>query len=222
MKAKAEGPRSNMGDTAASFRSPGPGWWSLAAALVLLAACSLPLPPPQADPTRYFLLGNADLGAVETAAVAKPWVLGVRVVELPAYLQTRTLAVRARDNEIAFPDFARWGEPLDQGLTHVLAANLQSLRNVARVSIQPFRADEPRDLELAVSVTACEGTKEGDVRFAARWRLVAQGGSAPLAAGTYAAAGLKWDGHDYGQLVAKLSEAVAGLSRDLAAAFPRP
>jgi uncharacterized lipoprotein YmbA len=189
---------------------------------VLLASCSVPLPPPQADPTRYFLLGTADLSTVDTAAAAKPWVLGVRVVEMPAYLQTRTLAIRSQGNEIAFPDFARWGEPLDQGLTHVLAANLQSLRNVARVSIEPFRADEPRDFDIAVNVTACEGARAGDVRFAARWRIVGPRGSAPLAAGTYAASGLKWDGHDYGQLVTKLSEAIAGLSRDLAAAFPRP
>jgi uncharacterized lipoprotein YmbA len=195
----------------------------LAAALGLLAAgCNLPLPPPQADPTRYFLLATTDLGAGEMPALAKPWALGVRTIAVPAYLQTRTLAIRARSNEIAFPDFARWAEPLDQGLTRVLAANLQSLRGVGRVSIQPFRADEPRDWEITVSATACEGTTEGGVRFTARWRLAAPGSATAAASGTYEATGLKWDGHDHGQLAAKLSEAMAGLSRDLAAALPKP
>ena len=112
--------------------------------------------------------------------------------------------------------------PLDQGIARVLVENLRSLKNVARVSMQPFRADEQRDFEILMHVSACEGTADGDVRFAANWRILAPVGSAgTVAEGNYAASGLRWDGRDHGQLAAKLSEALGGLSREIAASLPK-
>jgi uncharacterized lipoprotein YmbA len=104
----------------------------------------------------------------------------------------------------------------------VLAENLQSLKNVMRVSTQPFRADEQRDYEVLLRVAACEGATNGEVRFSAGWRILAPtAGAGTVAEGNYTASGLRWDGHDYGQLAAKLSEAVGALSRDVAAALPK-
>jgi uncharacterized lipoprotein YmbA len=146
----------------------------------------------------------------------------MRAVDMPAYLQGKSFAIRSHTNEIMFLDFVLWGEPLDQGVARVLAENLRSLKNVARVSLPPFRADEQRDFEILVQVSACEGTADGDVRFAATWRILAPGGSAgTVAEGNYAASGLRWDGRDHGQLAARLSEALAGLSRDIITALPK-
>ena len=185
----------------------------------------MPLPLPQAQPdlTRYYLLTSTDIRpGTDTAAALKQWVVGVRAVDVSAYLHGKAFAVRSHANEIMFLDFVRWGEPLDQGIARVLAENLRSLKNVARVSTQPFRADEQRDFEILVHVSACEGTADGDVHFAATWRILAPAGSAgTVAEGNYAASGLRWDGRDHGQLAARLSEAVAGLSRDIAAALPK-
>ena len=185
----------------------------------------MPLPLPQAQPdlTRYYLLTSTDIRpGTDTVAALKQWVVGVRAVDVPAYLRGKSFAVRSHANEIMFLDFVRWGEPLDQGIARVLAENLRSLKNVARVSPQPFRADEQRDFEILLHVNACEGTADGDVRFAATWRILAPAGSAgTVAEGNYAASGLRWDGRDHGQLAARLSEALAGLSRDIAAALPK-
>jgi uncharacterized lipoprotein YmbA len=239
MTLRVEGQRSKAGGTAsgfkrlasdvwvlrAGFQSAVSGFCFLASVFCLLAACSLPLPLPQAqsDQTRYYLLTSADiLPGTDTAATLQQWVIGVRAVDVPAYLRGKSFAVRSHANEIMFLDFVRWGEPLDQGIARVLAENLRSLKNVARVSTQPFRADEQRDFEIMVNVTACEGTADGDVRFAASWRILAPVGSArTVAEGNYAASGLRWDGRDHGQLAARLSEALAGLSRDIAAALPK-
>jgi uncharacterized lipoprotein YmbA len=151
----------------------------------------------------------------------KTWVVGVRAVNVSAYLRGERFAIRSHANEIRFLDLVRWGEPLDQGIARVLAENLRSLKNVARVSTPPFRADEQRDFEILVQVGACEGTSDGDVRLAATWRILAASGSAgTVAEGNYAASGLRWDGRDYGQLAARLSEALAGLSREIAATLP--
>jgi uncharacterized protein len=192
-------------------------------ALWLLTSCNLPLPVAQSDQTRYYLLTPAEIRPeTDATAPVKRWVVGMRAVDVAAYLRTKSFAVRSHANEVAFLDFARWGEPLDQGVARVLAENLRAAKNVARVSLQPFRADDQRDFEVVVNINACEGTADGEVRFAATWRIPAPGGStAATAEGSYAAAGLRWDGHDYGQLAARLSEALAGLSREIAAALPK-
>jgi uncharacterized lipoprotein YmbA len=194
----------------------------LASALWLLTSCNLPLPIAQSDQTRYYLLTPAEIRPeTDTTAAVKRWVVGIRAVDVAAYLRTKSFAVRSHANEVAFLDIARWGEPLDQGVARVLAENLRAAENVARVSLQPFRADDQRDFEVVVNINACEGTAAGEVRFAATWRIPALGGStATTAEGSYAATGLRWDGHDCGQLAARLSEALAGLSREIAAALP--
>lgn len=200
------------------------GCGGLAAAIcLLLSGCPLAnLPQAQSDPTRYYLLNATGSGSPsETGAAGHRWVVGVRAVNVPSYLQSKSFAVRSAANEIKYLDFTCWGEPLDQGIARVLAENLQSLKNVARVSLAPFRPDDPRDFEVRVRVTACEGTTEGGVRFAANWQVTPPGG-APVAEGSYTASGLRWDGHDYGQLAARLSEAVAGLGGEIGAALPQP
>ena len=95
------------------------------------------------------------------------------------------------------------------------------MKNVMRASTQPFRADEQRDFEILLRVAACEGATNGEVRFSAGWRILAPNGSAgTVAEGNYTASGLRWDGHDYGQLATKLSEALGALSHEIAAALP--
>ena len=214
---------SDVGDLLSGFRPPVSGLCFLAAVFCLLTACSLPLPQAQSDLTRYYLLTSTDIRPeTDTAATLKQWVVGVRAVDVPAYLRGKPFAIRSHANEIMFLDGVRWGEPLDQGIARVVAENLRSLKNIARVSTQPFRADEQRDFEIMVNVTACEGTADGDVRFAATWRIPVPGGStATTAEGNYAASGLRWDGRDHGQLAAKLSEALGGLSREIAASLPK-
>jgi uncharacterized lipoprotein YmbA len=190
--------------------------------LSLFASCSIPLPSAQADLTRYYLLTSAARPEAKAETVSKRWVIGVRNVAIPSYLRTKSFAIRSHTNEVNFLDLARWGEPLEQGVERVLVENLQALPNVARISMQPFRAEEQRDFDLLVQVSACEGTADGAVQFSASWRIVALAAAEnTVAEGSYTAAGLHWDGHDCGQLAAKLSEALAGISHDIAAALPR-
>jgi uncharacterized lipoprotein YmbA len=193
------------------------------ASLCLLTSCTIPLPNAQADQTRYFLLAAAQVqSGPDAVAPMKRLIVGVRAVEVAPYLQSKSFTIRSHANEISFLDSMRWGEPLDLGLARVLAEDLQSLKNVGRASTQPFRADEQRDFEILVSVTACEGTVDGEVRFSAHWRILAPSAAiGTVGEGSYSASGLRWDGHDCGQLAAKLSDAVGALSRDIAAALPK-
>ena len=195
-------------------------WAICGAAILVPAGCSLP--QAQADPTRFFVLstpsGNASGAATDAPAIH------LRQIDLASYIRSRPLIVRKSDNEVEFREFARWSEPLEQGIARVLREELVSRGAASSVAISGVRAaNRPFDYELGLRVLACEGTAGGDVVFRAAWELIPAGGkNAPaVARGDFNAQGLKWDGKNETQLVAELSKAVSSLAGDIAAGLPK-
>jgi len=186
-------------------------------ALLLGAGCSLPQAQP--DPTRFYVLTAP---AAAPAAEADGAVLGLRNLEVAAYLRSRSLIVRKGENEVEFLEFARWGEALDAGLARVLRENLLAAGAAAQVVTVPFPLDQHRDFDVTVRVLACEGRADGAVLFRAAWELWSTGAGAEVVArGDYQPAGLTWDARTETSLVAGLSQAVAGLGAEITAAVSR-
>lgn len=186
------------------------------AALLLAAGCSLPTAQP--DPTRFYVL----TGPAAAAPAADGAVLGLRAVEVAAYLRSRSLIVRQGEHEVEFREFARWGEALDAGLARVLREALLATGAAAQVVATPFPLDQHRDFDVNVRVLACEGGADGTVRFRASWELWSTGaGAAVMERGDYQPAGLTWDTRTEASLVAGLSQAVAGLGAEITAAVGR-
>ncbi|MEO5959919.1 MAG: PqiC family protein [Opitutaceae bacterium] len=200
------------------------GWvgvWLLVSALGFLASgCSLT--EAQADPTRFFVLSTNAVRAQPTVAADAPR-LRLRQVELANYIRARPIIVRRGDNEVEFRDFARWGEPLEQGIGRVLREELLSRGAVGAVIVPGLRGgNSAYDYDLTVRVLACEGAAGGTVIFRAGWTLAAAGESpAVVARGDFQASGLTWDGKSEGNLVGQLSQAVANLGSEFAAALPK-
>jgi uncharacterized protein len=185
--------------------------------LVALPGCSLP--KPQSDPTRFFVLSTE---AAQTAPQPKAPTVHLREVELSNYLRARPLIVRRGANEIEFREFALWGEPLEMGIARVLREELLARGAASAVTSTARRERGNHDLNLSMRVLACEGEANGNVVFRAVWELAnADSKAATLAAGDYRAAGLRWDGKSEGSLAAQLSEAVAGLAGEIAAALAK-
>lgn len=181
-----------------------------AAALLLLAGCNV-LPEPQSDNTRYYVLEGAAAAAPEAPAVR----LGLRRVEIPAYLKTKAMVVRTGGNELRYAESARWAEPLEAGLARALRDQLAAR---AAVSSYPFPAQQERDYDVTVHVTAAEGADEG-VRFSATFELARASDGQVVARRSYAAPAAEWRG-DHARLAAQLSVAVAGLAGEIIAAVP--
>jgi uncharacterized lipoprotein YmbA len=193
---------------------------ALAAVLVFSAGCQI-IPEPAADPTRFFVLTVPDRAPV--SAPEGSLRLGLRAVELPAYLKSRSLVVRNGRNEIAYQDYARWAEALDEGIARVLRARLVSSPAVARVYSHPFPFDRARDFDIGVSVIRCEGTRgaDGDVaRFAAVVEIVESATGNVLSRRAIAVPDQPWDGTDPAALVEALSTAVGRLADDVVAQLP--
>jgi uncharacterized lipoprotein YmbA len=203
-----------------ALRRPSVAVGLLSSVLCLLSSgCSLP--EAQADPTRFYVLSTPT--TTHSAAAANAPSVRVRPVELASYMRARPLIVRRSENEVEFREFARWGEPLDQGVARVLREELLGRGSVSAVAVSGVRAaSRPYDFELAVRVLSAEGEANGGVNFRAIWELWAAGEkNRPAARGDYRAEGLRWDGKAEATLAAELSKAVAGLAGDVGAGLKR-
>lgn len=191
----------------------------LSAALVLGGTGCSVLPKAAEDPTRYYVLASTTAGSAVPSAEAP--VVFVRPVEIASYLRGRPLIVRRGDNEIEFRDYARWGEPLEQGIGRVLREELIARGAAGAVVSTATRRDRPSaTVEVTVRVLSAEGSADGKVEFRAAWEVtkLSASRSTSVGSGQYQATDLKWDGKSESSLAAQLSSAVSALGGEIATA----
>jgi len=204
---------------------PALSWFAALGLSLAVAGCNL-IPPPDPDPTRYYVLTSPAPEPAVTRVAQGSVRIGLRAVELAPYLRKGVLVVRHGENELVFDDFARWGEPLEAGIGRALRAQLQADARVGRVFASPFPLDEGRDYDVLVTVSHCEGVRTAHgaaVRFSAEVQIVrpADGGeSVVVARRVFTAPEVSWDGRNHAALVRSLSDAVSALSREVVAAMP--
>ena len=134
------------------------------------------------------------------------------------------MVVRSGANEIQFAEFDRWAEPPAQGIARIIKETLGSARNVESVALNS-PGSETLDYEVAIRILACEGVRvekgPSSVRFIATWEARPVGPSSTTAKqGVFTPNPAAWDGKDYGQLAGRISEAIAGLGKAIAAHLP--
>jgi uncharacterized lipoprotein YmbA len=192
----------------------------LALAVLVAAGCSIPIPQASADPTRFYVLTAPTTAPVPATAGARP-VVHLREVEVATYLRARPIVVRRGQNEIEFHEYARWGEPIELGLGRVLREELLARGAAAAVLTPGMRAaGVTYDRGLKVRVLTAEGSTDGSIAFRAVWEIFgADGKGEPVARGDFRATNLRWDGKTEAELVAGLSQAVAGLAAEISAAI---
>jgi len=191
--------------------------------LLLLVGClSVPIPQAEKDPTRFYVLSTSSAPVTGAPAAAGP-AIHLRQVELANYLRARPLIVRRGDNEIEFREFARWGEPLEQGIGRVLREELLARGAAGTVLAPGLRGPSVAyDFELTVRVLAFEGEADGTVAVRAVWELATVGPKPTVhARGDFRGAGARWDGKSEASLAARLSEAVGGLATEISAALKK-
>ena len=168
------------------------------------------IPAAQPDATRYYVLTTTPAKTATPAPEGPHWRVAVRSVEVPSFLQGKAMQVRSAGNEIHYADEARWAESLEAGLSRVLRESLEGRGEIAHVV--ESAAEDP-DFDVQVRVLRCEGDREAKVaRFSAVVEVYApRHGAEMRARDTFVIEVAGWDG-SYGQLAAKLSEAVDGLA----------
>jgi uncharacterized lipoprotein YmbA len=195
-----------------------------AALALCLAGCGGLIPSPQADPTHYYILSGPAVPAPDATAPGRLRI-GLKSVELAAYLKSPDLIVRQGTNELVLVDYARWGEPLDAGIARILRERLRAAPAVGRLYPQPFPLDADRDYDVAVTVLRCEaGPAAGGGRaaqFAATIELTTVGPDARVVARRdFVAPPIPWNGTDYARLAADLGADADALGREVAGMLP--
>lgn len=187
---------------------------AVGAVTMLLGGCA------RSQPTRFYVLTVAHRpGEVPSEqAGGKQLVLGVGPIRFPEYLDRPQITGRSSGNRLALAEFDRWAEPLDAGFSRVLAENLSALLSIERVLFFPWKSTEHIDYRITVDVTRFDGVRGKQVSLVIRWAAFGSDGS-ELVAPRGSTVIVPTKGPGYEALAAAMSEAVGGLSLEIASAL---
>jgi uncharacterized lipoprotein YmbA len=102
-------------------------------------------------------------GSRPAVAIARP--------SLPGYLDRQQLVSRTGDGRVLMNRSHQWAEPLDAGISRVVAANLSRLEN--SLNIQPVESFITMDYDslLEIRVTHFEPDASGSLVLECTWKL---------------------------------------------------
>ena len=144
--------------------------------------------------------------------------LGIGPITIPEYLNRPQIVTRAGNNSLSLAEFHQWAENLDHNIAQVMAENLSLLLATDLIEIFPWHRRSSIDYQLAMDLLQFDRNPDGTATLLARWSLL-DGKGHPLAAGKKSLITVEPTGRDYDSLVKALSETLAGLSREVAAAI---
>jgi uncharacterized lipoprotein YmbA len=132
--------------------------------LALLGGCGS---SPRSD---YYMLTADARGTPRDSGPS----LGVGPVSIPEYLATRQIVMSRNAHKLQLAEFDRWAEPLDAGVSRVVAVNLAALMETTRVQTFPWRRDAIPEYGVRITVIqfAAQGT---EALLVAEWTITLPG-----------------------------------------------
>lgn len=181
----------------------------LAAVALLASACMTTSPP-----MRFYLLSPIE-DVAPTGVPPGDTLVVVGPLQLPGYLDRPELVVRQPDGRFSLRELDRWGEPLDQLLTHTVTANLVRLTGSPRVVAFPLPGRASADRRIIGRVLRFDADASGLAVLEVQWSILDASGEprVPVRIDAYRA---QARGTDAAALVAALSDVLAQFSRELA------
>lgn len=149
-------------------------------------------------------------GSRPAVAIARP--------SLPGYLDRQQLVSRTGDGRVVMNRSHQWAEPLDTGISRVVAANLARLENSLNIqSVESFITMDYDSL-LEIRVSNFEPDSSGSLIFECTWKLQPVNGPAvnPRPFRTVITSSIPFAATGPQQArVEAMNEALARLSRDI-------
>jgi uncharacterized lipoprotein YmbA len=148
--------------------------------------------------------------------------IGIRRIDLAAYLATPSIVVRRGANQIIVSDFHRWAEDVGAGINREFAHHLRAAAGVGRVDIAPWPVRAQHDYLVQLHVTRFEGmadslASEGSAHVAATWDIIRPVDGGVVARGSTDHQRSGWRVHDYAALVVMLEVGLDELAGDVLA-----
>lgn len=182
------------------------------AVAVALAGCASPA-------SRFYVL--AATAVPEAGSSVPSEVVAIDSVAIPAAVDRPQFVVHLASNRVLIDEFHRWAAPLSASIARTLAEDLAVLLGTSRVVSGPLAASFDPAYRVSVDIQRFESIRGQGVVLDAVWvvRRTAAGGAATSGRSTLREAATAGEGGDYEALAAAHSRALAGLSRDIAAAI---
>lgn len=142
-------------------------------------------------------------------------------VRIPDYLDRPQIVTRSGRNELRFAEFDRWAGSLEKDIVRVLVENISTLLPVESFFVTTWvsggRLPESPSYRVEVSIIRFEGTPGRSVQMKVQWAIFDKDGKLLSKKDS----NISEEVHDatYDAFVAALSDALAGLSRDIAGAI---
>ena len=179
-------------------------------ALLLILALALSACGSTGGKERFYTLNAPE---PPTPADGAPSV-AVTSVTVPDLVDRPQIVVRAGPNQVGMSEQARWAEPLRGAIARVVSANVAAAMNG---KVAPQRGDP--DYRITLDVQRFESTLGADVLIDAVWSVTPKSGERKVGR---TVAREKAGGPDYDKLAAAHSAALATISKEIAAAIPKP
>ena len=187
-----------------------PCYGLLFVAAILLAGCGS---TPTAE---FYTLSPLDSlqRASSNLAVGEKVAVGVGPVEFSKALKKPQIVSRTSPHRLRMDEFHRWGSPLDEDFTQVLAENISMLLATDRVAVFPWGKHFRSTYQIVMSVLRLEGEPGGIVVLNARWALLGEDGNELTMRRSVIEEQPGRGGYE--ALVAAQSRAIGTLSREIA------
>lgn len=186
-----------------------------------------------APPLELYVVGGT--GSPEVAAPMPALAgatVGVRRLDLAAYLAVPSIVVRRGPHEILTSDYHRWAEDLAEGINRAVARHLEQGAPLRTVDVAPWPVRSRYDYLVQLRISRFEGVipaetalvgeagaPTGAVHVAASWEIIRQQDETILLRGTTEFREGGWRVGDYGALVTMMDRGLVALARDLTAAL---
>ena len=123
----------------------------------------------QQSPRKQYYLLSATPATNKTAEITQT--LGLGPVEVADYLRNSQVIVNRNANRLQITDNAYWGEPLQKGITRVLAVNLMHHQTNTLIETFPWRSDSTPTLSLRLTIYDLQ-LINGEAAINASWKLI--------------------------------------------------
>ena len=168
-------------------------------------------------PVDFYTLSPAAVsGAQGAAANCRDVVISIGPVVWPGYIDRPQIVTRLSPNRISFDEFHRWAGPLEEDFQRVLIEDLSGLLQTDYVVKYPGKLGYNPRYRVLIHVDQFDGKPGDAVTLKVAWSVVDQ--SANKEPGLHESLIREAaTGEGYEAMVAAASEAVAELSRQIAA-----
>lgn len=168
----------------------------------------------ESPPINYYVLTSTSSDSI-AGPLDGSGIIAVQTVRLPEYLNQMGIVTRTEANELDVAANSQWAGALDDNMTKVIVADLSKLLGTTKIVAYPVSAALPVDRVVQVDIWRFEAESGGNVELSAQWIIFSGGGRSyvQVNGGSYSAS--TSDGN-YRSIAAAMSQALGGLSRDIA------